>query len=129
VLMLAQPRGDAYYDRVSWEAILAAAVGAVLVGVLTVTVGKLEFGQVQAPSAQALGVDVLTSDHVARLGAELFGRHLISIEVAGTLLLVALIGATAIVSAQRLAPTGGRITRASAVERNGHPISVPEAGR
>jgi NADH-quinone oxidoreductase subunit J len=127
VLMLAQPRGDAYYDRVSWEAVLAAAVGAVLVGVLTITVGKLELGQVQSPSVAALSADMLTPDHVARLGAELFGRHLIAVEVAGTLLLVALIGATAIVSAQRrgmnLLPTGGRMARASAVERNGHPTS------
>jgi NADH-quinone oxidoreductase subunit J len=128
VLMLAQPRGDAYYDRVSWEAILAAAVGAVLVGVLTMTVGKLELGQVQVPSAAALSGNVLEPDHVARLGAELFGRHLIAVEVAGTLLLVALIGATAIVSAQRhgrhLAPAGSQ--RASAVERNGHPTSPPQ---
>jgi NADH-quinone oxidoreductase subunit J len=130
VLMLAQPRGDAYYDRVSWEAILAAAVGAVLVGVLTIAVGKLELGQVQPPEAAALSADVLTPDHVARLGAELFGRHLIAVEVAGTLLLVALIGATAIVSAQRrgmsLVPTGGRIAPASAIERNGHPTSASE---
>jgi NADH-quinone oxidoreductase subunit J len=126
VLMLAQPRGDAYYDRVSWEAILAAAVGVVLVGVLTITVGKLELGQVQPPTAAALGADVLIADHVARLGAELFGRHLIAVEVAGTLLLVALIGATAIVSAQ----WRGTNARGSAVQSNGQPPRVaPEAGR
>jgi NADH-quinone oxidoreductase subunit J len=34
VLMLAQPEGQAYYDRVSWEALLSAATGAVLVGML-----------------------------------------------------------------------------------------------
>jgi NADH-quinone oxidoreductase subunit J len=122
VLMLAQPRGDAYYDRVSWEAMLAAATGAVLVGILSMTVGKLSLasepsplgrgqgeGAAAAPSGtltpalspreRELQKDVLTPDHVARLGAELFGRHLIAVEVAGTLLLVALIGATAIVSA------------------------------
>jgi NADH-quinone oxidoreductase subunit J len=134
VLMLAQPRGDAYYDRVSWEAILAAAVGAVLVGVLTMTVGKLELGQVQAPPTAALSADVLVPDHVARLGAELFGRHLIAVEVAGTLLLVALIGATAIVSAQRrgmiASPIGSRVSRSSAIDRNGQPQqTAQEAGR
>ncbi len=41
---------------------------------------------------------MLASEHVSRLGAELFGRHLIAVEVAGTLLLVALVGATAIVA-------------------------------
>ena len=35
VLMLAQPQGHAYYDRVSWEALLSAVTGAVLVGILT----------------------------------------------------------------------------------------------
>lgn len=37
--------------------------------------------------------DILATDHVARLGGELFGRHLISIQVAAVLLLVALVGA------------------------------------
>src|SRR5262245_8470820 len=101
VLMLAQPRGDAYYDRVSWEAIMASATGAVLVGILSMTIGRIQMEELAAPAAAQLAADVLTNDHVARLGAELFGRHLIAVEVAGTLLLVALIGATAIVSAQR----------------------------
>jgi hypothetical protein len=35
------------------------------------------------------------------LGAELFSRHLIAIEIAGTLLLVALVGAIAIVNHDR----------------------------
>ncbi len=101
VLMLAQPRGDAYYDRISWEAVLAAATGAVLVGILTMTVTKLTSGEITPPTSANLQAAVLTPDHAARLGGELFGRHLIAVEVAGTLLLVALVGATAIVSAQR----------------------------
>jgi hypothetical protein len=44
---------------------------------------------------------------VARLGAELFGRHLIALEVAGALLLVALIGAAAIVSHVSEPPASG----------------------
>ncbi len=99
VLMLAQPEGNAYYDRVSWEAMLATATGAVLVGILSMTIGKLSLDRAAAPDATAMQQDVLTPDHVARLGAELFGRHLVAVEVAGTLLLVALVGATAIVSA------------------------------
>ncbi len=101
VLMLARPEGTAYYDRVSWEAMLAAATGAVLVGILSMTVGKLSLDQATAHTAAQLEKDVLTPDHVARLGAELFGRHLIAVEIAGTLLLVALVGATAIVSTAR----------------------------
>lgn len=40
--------------------------------------------------------DILNEHHMARLGGYLFTRHLISIEVAGTLLLAALVGAVAI---------------------------------
>jgi NADH-quinone oxidoreductase subunit J len=40
--------------------------------------------------------DVLNEHHMARLGGYLFTRHLVSIEVAGTLLLAALVGAVAI---------------------------------
>lgn len=100
VLMLASPKGNAYYDRISWEAMLAAAAGTILLAMLSITIGKLALNQVQGLPEATLQEDVLASDHVARLGAELFGRHLIAVEVAGTLLLVALVGATAIVSAQ-----------------------------
>ena len=38
VLMLAQPEGDAFYDRISWEGLLAASTGALMVGgALTLT--------------------------------------------------------------------------------------------
>ncbi len=100
VLMLAQPGGDAYYDRISWEGMLAAATGAVLVGVLSMTISKLELDKLKSPEAATLEKNILAEEHVAKLGTELFGRHLIAVEIAGTLLLVALVGATAIVSAQ-----------------------------
>ena len=58
--------------------------------------------------------DVLHSQHVARLGAQLFSRHLVAVEVAGSVLLVALVGAIAIVletraRSQRVdnSPSGG----------------------
>lgn len=41
--------------------------------------------------------DVRSPQHVAGLGGELFSRHLLAVELAGTLLLVALVGAIAIV--------------------------------
>jgi NADH-quinone oxidoreductase subunit J len=41
--------------------------------------------------------DVLHPAHMAHLGAQLFSRHLLSVELAGTLLLVALVGAISIV--------------------------------
>jgi NADH-quinone oxidoreductase subunit J len=116
VLMLAQPTGMAPYDRVSNEPLLSAVAGAVLLGLLTLFIGRLSAGPADCcavPSkATALGsgesqavatsdsaaADPLAANHVARLGGELFGRHLLAVEAAGVLLLVALIGSIAIVS-------------------------------
>lgn len=127
VLMLAQPSGMAPYDRVSNEPMLAAAAGAVLLGLLTLSIGRLSAAEPPAccrlPSrAQAMaaaptegagseddrsatllapataGVERVDADEVAHLGAELFGRHLFAVEVAGVLLLVALVGSIAVVS-------------------------------
>jgi len=125
VLMLSDPRGRAYYDRLSWEAMLSASAGAVMVGVLTMTLSKVfspdaagppvpvKPGSAAAaaspgetptaalpapPSAQALEANVLSAQHVARLGGELFGRHLLAVEAAGALLFVALLGATAMMA-------------------------------
>jgi NADH-quinone oxidoreductase subunit J len=116
VLMLAQPTGMASYDRVSNEPLLSAVAGAILLGLLTLFIGRLSAGPADccavpsraaalsggggAASAPAAAEpsDPLATNHVARLGAELFGRHLLAIEAAGLLLLVALIGSIAIVS-------------------------------
>ena len=106
VLMLAQPSGLAPYDRVSNEPFLSALTAAVLLGLLTLSIGRLSaepvLAEPVAPSAAepavAVAADPLAENHVARLGAELFGRHLVSVEAAGVLLLVALVGAIAVVS-------------------------------
>jgi len=107
VLMLAQPEGRAAYDRASSEALLSAAAGVLIVGVLTTTLtGVLSAPSgeaamhpaLQAADAEQLAVGVLAEDHVARFGAELFGRHLIAVEVTGTLLFAALVGAAVIVA-------------------------------
>ncbi|HUT14536.1 MAG TPA: NADH-quinone oxidoreductase subunit J [Thermoguttaceae bacterium] len=110
VLMLAQPQGRAPYDRTSWEALMSAAAGMILVGVLSMTFARVmtatdETGRpVLATAAEAAGdraEHVLAEPHVARLGAELFGRHLIAVEVAGVLLLAALVGAAVIAGKKR----------------------------
>ncbi|MGD9720287.1 MAG: NADH-quinone oxidoreductase subunit J [Pirellulales bacterium] len=113
VLMLAQPEGEAPYDQLSWAPKLAALTGALVIGVLTLTtVVVFENPTVDqrphAPFTTAeLGKDVLSGEHMAHLGAQLFGKHLAAIEIAGTLLLVALVGAVAIVSQIRRPPHGG----------------------
>lgn len=115
VLMLAQPAGLAPYDRVSNEPFLAAVTGAALLGLLSLSIGRLSAepplccqvpsrsaavaAKADAPPAAALpSTDPLAENHVARLGGELFGRHLLAVEAAGVLLLVALVGSIAIVS-------------------------------
>ncbi len=73
VLMLAQPGGDAYYDRVSWEGMLAATTGAVIVGVLTMTIVRV-FNPPRDPNVLATIADFdlsgdgpnLSPDHVRR---------------------------------------------------------------
>lgn len=92
VLMLAQPDGHSPYDRISWAgfAIPIAAIGVALV--LGALISSLpELPPVATPD------EILHDEHVARLGGELFAKHLVSVEVVGTILLVALVGAIAIV--------------------------------
>jgi NADH-quinone oxidoreductase subunit J len=137
VLMLAQPAGLAPYDRVSNEPLLSAIAGGVLLGVLSLSIGRLSAeppiccqtpskaaalagsaaGQpAVTPAPDAPTTDPLAENHVARLGGELFGRHLLAVEVAGILLLVTLIGSIAIVS-RNTAETnaaGGRLDRSPA---------------
>ena len=113
VLMLAQPSGLTTSDRITNEPMLSAVAGAVLLGLLSLSIGRLSAEEplcCRPPSkAAALGtqttetihnenLDLLASDQVARLGGELFGHHLVAVEAVGILLLVALIGAIAIVS-------------------------------
>ncbi len=121
VLMLAQPSGLAPYDRVSSEPLLSAVAGAVLLGLLTLSIGRLSSGtlpsrtgavETLATTAPA-ALDPLEDNHVARLGAELFGRHLVAVEAAGVLLLVALIGSIAIVSRGELDAVADRHSTAS----------------
>ncbi len=118
VLMLAEPEGQAYYDRLSWEAALSACTGAVLVGLMTIVTSEaLQRPQDKLPdwAASALSAErdanVLDSDHMAHLGKELFSKHLISVEVAGTLLLVALVGAVAIILHGGASPTPNAAAR------------------
>jgi NADH-quinone oxidoreductase subunit J len=113
VLMLAQPEGKAPYDRVSWEALISAVTGVAMVGILSMTIGRdcsnfrisengtVPFHAPMPPTAEMLSADILVPQHVARLGGELFGRHLIAVEVAGVLLFVALVGAAAIVGKRK----------------------------
>jgi NADH-quinone oxidoreductase subunit J len=116
VLMLANPEGHAFYDRLSWGAGLSALTGALVVGVLTLVVVSVFQNPTienrpQAPfSTVSLDDGILADEHMANLGAQLFSTNLVAVEVAGTLLLVALVGTVAIV-AQIRKPAGGGPSR------------------
>lgn len=124
VLMLAQPEGHAYFDRLSWEAPLSAGTGALMVGILTLIIcgSFAEDGTPQtgiASFADGERVDgVLTQRHVETLGARLFSEHMIAVEVAGLLLMVALIGAAAIVSHGRAGRS--RLQSQAEIDLGGH---------
>lgn len=96
VLMLAQPEGHEVYDRVSWgwyTKPMSAVVAALLVALLSFSLPAMP-----GPAARMgdRADQVLHPDHMARFGDTLFGKHLLSMEIAGALLLVALVGAVAI---------------------------------
>jgi len=98
VLMLAQPQGLATYDRVSWgwySKLASTVIASLLVGVLTFAV-KTAYSVSGMETGAGTARDVLADAHMARFGAELFSRHLLSVEIGGTLLLIALVGALAI---------------------------------
>ncbi len=102
VLMLAQSGGRAFYDRITWEPLLAAATGAVLVGVLTMAIVGASLEEAPVVLKKPLAKNILADDHVAHLGAELFSHYLVAVEIGGTLLLAALVGAIAMVEQARV---------------------------
>jgi len=115
VLMLAEPRGRATYDRVGFGPGMAVLCGALLVATLIPTLasmGRKPEGLLRPPPpADARRQGVLASQHVKQLGNELFGRHLVAIQGAGVLLLAALVGAAVLVGQGRTrlpAPRAGQ---------------------
>jgi NADH-quinone oxidoreductase subunit J len=110
VIMLAQPEGHSPYDRLTWGGlpkILGVVTAGMFFGILIHMLGPLKDDAARplTPETIAAAHDnltaaggILTEKHMANLGRHLWSEHLISIELAGTLLLVALVGAVAIVS-------------------------------
>ena len=122
VLMLAHSTGRAYYDRLSWEPLMSAVTGAVLVGILTTALFGASRDLMPGAPAVDMAKNILAEDHVAHLGGELFSRYLVGVELAGTLLLVALVGAIAMVSHET---QPGRTAGGEAARRMATPRAVP----
>ena len=108
VIMLAQPEGQSPYDRISWgwfPKSFSVVAAATMVALLTFMLGNLKADAAKPRSADDLIAiarqleqdgAILNDHHMANLGRHLFREHLISVELAGTLLLAALVGAVAI---------------------------------
>lgn len=99
VIMLAQPEGHDAFDRISWgwyTKPVSAIMAALLVVVLTFAIRAGVSSQPVVGGSAGSVDNVLHPSHMARFGGELFGKHLLSVELAGTLLLIALVGAIAI---------------------------------
>jgi NADH-quinone oxidoreductase subunit J len=131
VIMLSEPEGRTVTDRRSWEAMISAFTGTVLVGILTMVIGaaitrtnnsrlllKDEQAALQGPASEGdhpttvpptgtKAADAtarrLAQPMISRLGAELFTRYLVAVEAAGALLFAALVGAAVIVTQGRAA--------------------------
>ena len=99
VLMLAQPEGHSFYDRVSWGTMPAAlGIAAGMLFAAAMTWAVLDYDPATPLVAAGQTRQILTAEHVAALGGELFGPQLVLVEVAGVLLLAALVGAVAMAS-------------------------------
>ncbi len=124
VLMLAEPSGRAACDRLSWEGMLSAVGGVVLIGILTTAIGSIMAEEAAQSDSRASAVadpacEVLSEDHVATLGREMFGPQWIAVQAAGVLLLAALVGAAAIVTRERFPE--GRTAGPANLTRNNRP--------
>lgn len=136
VLMLAQPEGMAFYDRLSFEPLLSAIVAAVLLFMLTICIltpgtladeAPIEVARqaaIEAAAAEAKSTgeeakilakpQVLGKHHVAAIGQRLFGEHLIAVQVIGVLLFTAIVAAAAIASDGRPTADSSSSTAATA---------------
>lgn len=128
VIMLAQPRGTAQYDRYSREPFLSCTAGVILAWTLLgavhhsasqetsplnqrpqgALVGALPSPETVSQSASLQAESVIKPEigHVDGLGRTLFVEHYVSVEVIGMLLLVAVVGAVLIVNRGQTTPAG-----------------------
>ena len=100
VVMLAQPDGHDTYDRISWSRLakpVSVGTAFLMIAVLSMAISGVKENKLTPRVTSETNEVAQAEGHMAHLGAELFSRHLVSVEVAGTLLMVALVGAIAIV--------------------------------
>jgi NADH-quinone oxidoreductase subunit J len=97
VIMLARQTGPSDADQRSREPIMSCIAGFVLLAALLFVLQTAQKGnELDASSGQHGPASLLPADNVAALGQTLFTDYLLAVELGGTLLLVATIGAIAI---------------------------------
>lgn len=109
VIMLAQQGGAAHYDQQSRQSVIATLSAFVLLGAIVITIQSKtpanSTGDSAVPAAAATAtpgnpLSMADDKHplgsMKGLGRSLFGDYLFAVELAGTLLLVASVGAIAI---------------------------------
>lgn len=102
VIMLAQQPTTTLYDQNAREPFAAVLVGFALVGIIaghasTSRLSTKEQSQLTlASDANASGVSELATSNTLSLGALLFTRYVVVVELAGILLLVSMVGAIAL---------------------------------
>ncbi|MGB9687751.1 NADH-quinone oxidoreductase subunit J [Thermogutta sp.] len=105
LIMLDEPRGQAGFNRRSWEPFIASLAGVVLIGL--VSGSALEALRPQDAQNEATQTALLSAEKAAsslvptktlELGEELFGAFPLAVEGLGLLLMLGLIGATAIIT-------------------------------
>jgi NADH-quinone oxidoreductase subunit J len=110
VIMLAQQSGATVYDQRSRQPLMATVFGVLLLGALmamlkSTSADDLHFMEGQPPVAAANVFSLPAKGEqlgtMLGLGRSLFGDYLFAVELAGTLLLVATIGAIAIAPRRR----------------------------
>lgn len=110
VIMLAQQSGATVYDQRSRQPLLATVFGVLLLGALLAMLKASTDEDVHFANAQPQSAATNVLSHPAKdeqlgtmlgLGRSLFGDYLFAVELAGTLLLVATIGAIAIAPRRR----------------------------
>lgn len=92
VVMLAQQAGASHYDHFSHEPSLASLSFFFTTWSLFTALKNTPF----APANDDPATHLSSDSHVAQLGIDLFTDHLIAVELAGTILLVALVAAVCI---------------------------------
>jgi NADH-quinone oxidoreductase subunit J len=116
VVMMAQQHGTAIYDRIAREPAFAAIAGFILLIALISSVVSTYRGEspqlTPAPGRTDMSVtahlDIRPeSPQVATLGRALLVDHWLSLEVAGTMLLVSLVGAI-LISSRSVSGSGGQ---------------------